>query len=85
MQYDLQITEHKSLGQVRENNLVRVFVDDDVDYGLFIHEPDLFALLTPEQQENYLASTEGRFKVSKPVAQAIIDQGRTPYCKQKLR
>lgn len=85
MQYDLHVTEHKSLGKVCEHVVVRVFVDDNYDYGLFIPEPDLFVLLTPEQQQNYLTSEEGRFKVSKAVAQAIIDQGRTPYSKQQLR
>lgn len=79
----LQVTEHKNR-EPRESTMVRVFVDDNVDYGLFIVETELFSLLTPEQQAQYRVKDDLQLKVTRAIAEKIIELGTTPYSKQKL-
>lgn len=81
----IEITEHKSVNQLRApSTQVRVFVDSDYHYGYFVDEHFLFGLLTPEQQANYLKGSSAKLEVDAKVAQQIIDEGSTPYGKQKL-
>lgn len=82
---DLKVTEHKHTGSMPlYKNLVRVFVDKDYDYGYFVDEHDLFALLSEEQQKIYLAKSYVQFDITPEVAQQIIDMGHTPYTKKKV-
>lgn len=86
---ELLVSEHKSFDPVRfYNNRVRVFVDRNYQYGLWIDEDRLFDLLTQEQKKQYLTdrTTEGmRYFLSREVAQKVIDLGYSPYAKQRLK
>ena len=81
----IHFTENKSIGtKVSPYGMVRVFVDNDYNYGYFVHEEDVFGLLTESQKKEYLAGTEARLDVTPEVAQKIIDMGVTPYAKPKV-
>lgn len=81
----IHITEHKSVGTLRPahvKNCVRVFVDRDYHYGVFIDEHELFSKLTEDQRVQYLqAEGDVQFDVSDIQAQAIIDRGFSPFKK----
>ncbi len=83
------ITEHKSTGELRPaivSNAVRVFVENDLHYGYFVDEHQLFEALTEGQRAAYLsAEHEVELDVSIDVAQRLIDIGATPYRKRALR
>lgn len=84
----LLVTENRSPIKGRTaNNVVRIFVDGDYGYGLWINENVLYDLLTPEQQKQYTEEhtfAGAQFEVSFEIAQQLIDKGRTPFNKQKL-
>lgn len=81
----IHITEHKSVGALRPNNVVRVFVDDDYNYGYFVAEDELHALLNVEQRQAYLAANyDVKLEVEPKVAQRLIDLGVTPYAKRQV-
>ena len=81
----IQVTEHKSNGVLSAvDRAVRVFVDNDLHYGYFVPEHQLFALLSVEQQQDYLRSNTSHLDVSPEVAQKIIDMGITPYAKKTV-
>ena len=86
---ELCVSENKSFDPFRFcRNRVRVFLDRDYRYGLWIDEDYLFDLLSDEQRKQYLTdrSTQGMYyQISKEVAQQVLDQGHSPYKKQKLR
>lgn len=79
-------TEGKSVGELkRRGNMVRVFVDNDLNYGYWVEEDALLGLLEVGVQHAYLKSgLEFTTDVSKDVAQKIIDMGLTPFKKTKL-
>jgi hypothetical protein len=83
----LHVTEHKSTGPRNPvpGRTVRVFVNRDYHYGYWVDEAALFALLTAEQQQAYLA-TDGEIKLDVPedIAQQAIDIGDTPYNKVRV-
>ena len=82
----IQVTENKSTGTLNPiETSVRVFVDNDYNYGYFVPEHTLFGLLTEEQQGVYLASDDVKLDVEIEVAEKIIEAGRTPFAKRKLR
>lgn len=81
----LHVTEHKSVGALKSiSTMVRVFVDRDYNYGYFVDEHALFALLSSEQQGIYLQGSEAKLEVSAQLAQQIIDMGSTPYTKRRV-
>lgn len=81
----IQVTEHKSVGQLAQvETLVRVFVDRDFDYGYFVPERKLFDLLDKAQQDTYLQGTSSTLDVTPAVAQQIIDIGHSPYPKRRV-
>lgn len=60
--FELLVSENKSFDPVRfYRNRVRVFLNRDYHYGLWIDEDKLFDLLTSEQKKQYLTdkTTEG--------------------------
>lgn len=76
----LVATEGKSMGVLSPcASCVRVFVDNDYSYGYFVDEHELFELLTPAQQAQYLAASTATLEVEPGVAQQIIDMGKTIY------
>lgn len=80
------ITEFKSHGTLSPSNTVRVFVDRDYHYGYWVPEDVLYALLTTEQQAEYLGTRRDvTLRVSRDVAQRIINAGETPYKKVQLQ
>lgn len=81
----LYCTENKSCGSPIPNNLVRVFVNKDYNYGYWVDECRLFDLLTKEQKELY-SQKEGSVEldVGEEVAKKVIEIGLTPY-KKTLR
>lgn len=83
---ELLVTEHKTTGTLHPliRQVVRVFVDGDMDYGYFVDEVELLALLTPEQQEYYLSRPDVTLDIKPEVAQAIIDIGVT-YGREKQK
>jgi len=80
------VTEHKSSGQLRAVvTLVRVFVAGDYQYGYFVDEHQLLALLDQKSKDAYLsAGNEIRLEVAPVVAQCVIDMGVTPYAKRRV-
>lgn len=86
---ELLVSENKSYDPVRFfRNRVRVFVDRNYNYGLWIDEDKLFEQLTIDQKKQYLTdrSPQGLYyQVSPEVAQKIVDLGNSPYAKQKIR
>lgn len=86
---ELCVSENKSFDPFRfYRNRVRVFLDRDYRYGLWIYEDKLFDLLSDEQKKQYLTnrSTEGMYyEITKEVAQEVLETGHSPYKKQKLR
>lgn len=83
--FEILVTEGKSQGHLNmSDRTVRVFVDKDMTYGKFMSEHDLFAMLSPQQQEEYLGKSDVSLKVERDVAQTILDVG-SPRSTQKLR
>lgn len=86
---ELCVSENKSFDPFRfYRNRVRVFLDKDYRYGLWIDEDKLFDLLSDEQKKQYLndRSTEGRYyEITREVAQEVLETGHSLYKKQKLR
>ena len=86
--FELCVSENKSFDPTRfYRNRVRVFLNRDYRYGLWIDEDKLFDLLSDEQKKQYLTdrTTQGMYyEVSKEIAQKVLEQGHTPYSKQKL-
>jgi hypothetical protein len=86
---ELFISENKSYDPVRFfKNRVRVFVDRNYDYGLWIDEDRLFNLLTVEQKKQYLTdrTPQGMYYQLDPrVAQEVVKLGHSPYAKQKIK
>lgn len=77
---NLVATEGKSTGQLNPfNHSVRVFVNNDYSYGYFVNEHQLFDLLSPAQQAQYLQEGTAHLEVEPAVAQQIIDMGQTIY------
>jgi hypothetical protein len=86
---ELCVSENKSFDPFRfYRNRVRVFLDRDYRYGLWIDEDKLFDLLSDEQKKQYLndRSTEGMYyEITREVAEEVLETGHSPYKKQKLR
>lgn len=82
----IRCTEGKSVGALRRaGNMVRVFVDNDFNYGYWVVEDQLLALLEVEVQHEYLrAPADFTTEVEPSVAQKIVDIGMTPYSKVKV-
>lgn len=81
---ELLVTENRNAcGKNRSNNTVRVFLQRDYSYGLWINENTLWELLPDEQRERYELG-DGHLEVSFDVAAKILERGRTPFNKQKL-
>lgn len=85
---ELFVTEHKNA--CRENrhmNTVRVFLQKNYDYGLWIAEDFLYNLLSIDQKKQYSTGTDyqsGIFDIDFDTASKILDKGKTPFNKQKL-
>lgn len=81
----LHITEHKSVGALSPvSNAVRVFIDHDYHYGMFVDEAELVALLTEEHKGAYFEGQEAKLDVTIEVARRIVEIGVTPYSKPVL-
>ena len=66
---------------------MRVFVNRDYNYGLWIDEDRLFDLFDLEQKREYLIAPQGQtlsFSVSPKVAQRIVELGYTVESKQRI-
>lgn len=89
MSIELCVSENKSFDPVRFfRNRVRVFVDRNYQYGLWIDEDVLFELLTKEQKLQYLTdrTTQGMYYQIEPeVARKIVSLGHSPYAKQVIK
>jgi len=87
-QIPLLITEHKSVGTLRTDanaRTVRVFINRDYQYGYWVPEGFLFRLLTPAQQEAYLAAPDQvTLSVPLSVAEQLQAVGLTPFKKHAL-
>lgn len=85
---ELLVTENRmAFGEKMGLNSVRIFLQRNYDYGLWIDEDILYALLTFEQKEQYMnddSYSGGRFDISMETAQIVLEKGRTPFNKQKL-
>lgn len=86
---ELLVTENRSFDPFRFcNNRVRVFVDRNYDYGLWIDEDRLFDLFSTEQKKQYLMDRTpagASFEVSLEIASKVVNLGHSPYKKQILR
>lgn len=84
--HSVLFSEHKSKGALNPvGGSVRVFIDNDYHYGYWVPETFVFTLLTPEQQAEYLAENfQYRCELPTNMAQALIDNGDTPYYKPTL-
>lgn len=86
---ELFVSENKSFDPVRFlRNRVRVFVDRNYSYGLWVDEDKLFDLLTIDQKKQYLTDRTPQglyYHICSKTAQKVIDLGYTPYDKQKLK
>lgn len=81
----IQITENKSVERLASiSTSVRVFVDDDLNYGYWVDEHKLFSLLNKNEQIEYLKSADVKLDVNIEVARKIIEIGSTPYKKPKI-
>lgn len=84
----IKVTEGKSVGALPHPlhiRTVRVFVNQDYTYGVFVNERSLLEMLTGEQVSEYLnAGDSVDLDVSRDVAQAILNIGASPYTKQVL-
>lgn len=83
----LFVTEGKSVDPVRFfRNRVRIFLDGDLNYGLWIDEDQLFELLDLQQKRQYLTAKSDDFKctVTLEVARNILSLGYSPYPKKLL-
>lgn len=80
------VTENKSVGQLSPfNNSVRVFVDNDMDYGYWVPEHTVFKELSEAQKLSYLAPAGAvELEMEPAAAQRLIDAGCTPYAKRKV-
>jgi hypothetical protein len=84
---ELFVSENKSFDPVRFlRNRVRVFVDRNYDYGLWIDEDKLFDLLTIDQKREYLAHRKGSLTlhISTEIAKKVVEIGTTPYSKSSM-
>lgn len=85
---NLQITENRSKDPVRfTKNRVRVFINKDFSYGLWIDEDRLFDLLTFEQKKDYLTVSVKQslvFSISAEVAKKLVDLGYTVDSKRRI-
>jgi hypothetical protein len=86
---ELLVTENKSIDPARfYRNRVRVFLDRNYNYGMWVDEDKLFDLLSLEQKKQYLVdrSPSGcKYNVTREVAQRVLAVGHTHLSKQKLR
>ena len=85
--YSILVTENKSVGTPRltaAGNIVRVFVDNDLQYGYWVPEKAILDSLDPAQAQEYLQGEVAKLEVSRDIAQYLIDIGQTPYTKRKL-
>lgn len=82
------ISENRSKDPVRfARNRVRVFVNKDYSYGLWVDEDQLFELLTVDQKRTYLLEPMGNsltLSVDSKTARKIVDLGYTVESKAKL-
>ena len=89
---DLLVSENRTVNldhRYRANNMVRVFVNNDYGYGLFIHEETLYQMLDVFQRGKYSSDESyegGKFQVPYTTAQKIIELGVVPpgMAKQRL-
>lgn len=85
---ELLVTEHKNAYcQNRHMNTVRVFLQRNLDYGLWINEALLISFLTEDQKKQYITGNDYKschFDVDFETASKILDNGKTPFKKQKL-
>lgn len=81
--FELYVTENKTIKPLHFN-CVRVFLDQNYDYGYFINELRLFNLLTSEQQVKYCTNNSyenTHFFVTVDIANKIVENGSTIYNK----
>ena len=69
------ITEGKSNNPEFSRGVVRVFINQDYDYGYFISENIIFQILNEEQRLSY--NNQDKFQVSDVVVQIIEKMGLT--------
>ncbi len=88
---ELLITECKSIGYLNcvnnRYNSVRIFLQRNYDYGLWIDEKFMFSLLSEDQQKLYLEGDTYKnctFEISRDIAEKLLEEGYTPYRKQTL-
>lgn len=86
---ELYVSENKSFDPVRfYRNRVRVFVDRNYEYGLWIDEDRLFELLTTDQKKQYLTDKTPQgmyYQIEPKVAREIVRLGHSPYAKQRIQ
>jgi hypothetical protein len=83
---ELLVGENKSFDPVRfYRNRVRVFLNRDYSYGLWVDEDKLFDLLSIDQKKQYLTdrSNQGSYySLDRETALKVLSIGHTPYQKQ---
>jgi hypothetical protein len=84
----ISVTEGKSHGDrpsAQLSRVVRVFVNNDLHYGVWIDENEVLNRLTQQQVADYLSAQYSiDLDVPVEVAQAILDLGSSPYTRQTL-
>lgn len=84
----LYVTEGKNHDPVKFYlNSVRVFLNEDYEYGFWVDEGVLFDLLDIEQKRIYLSGNSEnsrRYSVAKVTARELVLKGVSPYSKTNL-
>lgn len=85
---EILVSENKSWDPVRfYRNRVRVFLNRDYNYGVWIDEDRLFDSLDTDQKKAYLTAPQGQtlsLSVPPKVAQRIVELGHTIDSKQRI-
>ena len=83
---ELLVTEHKGVEpELFFRNTVRVFVNRDYTYGLWVGERELFDMLSEDQKKEYLKpGTYLILQVEVGVAKKVVEAGVSPYSKDNL-
>lgn len=80
----IKVTEGKSAGYPFQGT-VRVFLDEDYSYGVWVEEQKLLSYLSPTDIEHYVSTEESiDLDVDINVARAILEAGYSPFKKQTL-
>jgi hypothetical protein len=85
---NLYVTEGKGRDPVKfYRNRVRIFIEKDMSYGLWIDEDFLFEYLNIDQKRMYLSGNSEesrRYVIPKEVAKKLIEKGVTPLSKRPM-